>query len=495
MQHMKKSSSLLNKFILVFVSLAAVIVLLVLITISMLQFMKNQINFREATSLFYESVLDARRSEKNYFMFYKNSDYEENIRTLARAGELINSNRFFFEHLSGQTVFTFSSLSERYVQMMSNHHHGLTRGKPGDPAAEPAIRLTGQQLLNAAGIFNRNETKYLHAGINRLILFSLSIIAVLAGLCIIIIVIASKKFFAPLKQIEAGLNVITEGGINKINIQVKDQEINSLIDTVNKMVQELEEKKWQLVHSEKIAALGAMLSGITHEINNPVSNISTSVDILKSGTGKKKSALEKKIIGQIEGEIERIRKIIGIITGFSQKKNLKMTWTALNLIIQETYVLLKKNIPEDIDLQIKINRQLYIKADKSCMQQVFINLLKNSADAIGSRKGRITIFGQLLTIKNPDDFSIFYKNPIPSPRKIPGRYIEIQITDSGPGIRENMQNKIFEPFFTTKKNHDNMGLGLYIINEIIREHQGEIFYNNSHEKSGFVILLPARDDQ
>jgi two-component system NtrC family sensor kinase len=223
----------------------------------------------------------------------------------------------------------------------------------------------------------------------------------------------------------------------------------------------------QLITTEKMASLGFLSAGIAHEINTPLTGISSYCQFILDNP---KNRENPDLVLKIQEQVQRANKIIGTLLDFSRQKGEQPVEVDINQVINESISLLdhklkKKNIrlEKNFDLKNKIH------GFSNRLQQLFINLLINAIDAIHDYDGKISIIGN-------------------EPNK---EYIQIEIIDNGEGIDSKHIRKIFDPFFTTKEPGEGTGLGLSIAYNIVKDHYGDIKVESRMEKgSKFTITLP-----
>jgi len=191
----------------------------------------------------------------------------------------------------------------------------------------------------------------------------------------------------------------------------------------------------------------------------------------------------------------RARNIIRTLLNFSRNRSTGRQLIALKQLIEETTPLLASQLPSGISLQLDIPEGLQLPADKQRLQQVFINLIKNSLDAIGDQ-GTISIAAEQRLVRSTGVAGDDQDSADTNTGEEPEYEIVIRISDSGPGISEEARQHIFDPFFTTKDVGDGAGLGLFVVHEIIKEHGGNIELDPT-TTSGvrFIITLPASMDE
>jgi signal transduction histidine kinase len=320
--------------------------------------------------------------------------------------------------------------------------------------------------------------------------------------------ILSRMVVRPLKSLEESMGVIAEGKFERVAIDSKDREIVSLTKAFNKMLKELELHERHLIQSEKLASLGTLLSGVAHELNNPLSNISSSNQILME---EFKEAREKRpagpwpldpdfsieLISQINDQTDRARNIVRSLLDFSRDREFKKEKLSLKRIFEETIQFVKGQVPTKIEITLAVADDIMIVADKQRIQQAFLNLVKNAIDAITSDGGTITIKAEKhRAIDDIEDEKIGIYNYLKYRGKctLEEDTVDIEIRDSGPGIPLDILPKIFDPFFTTKDVGKGSGLGLFIVHEIIEEHDGCIAVDSEPGKgTTFLIRLPVRE--
>ncbi len=227
----------------------------------------------------------------------------------------------------------------------------------------------------------------------------------------------------------------------------------------------------QLLQTSKLAGLGKLTAGISHEIGNPLASISSLVQELRSlNQGECEDGLFlHESLTTINSHIDRIAKIVRSLGDFSRVSTSDKMLCSIPDILERTLNLVKYDKRfRNIQFRTKISEipDMYINPDK--MQQVFLNIMLNALDAM------------------PDGGSL----SIAIERV--GTAVEIRFSDTGAGIDREIQDRIFDPFFTTKPLGRGTGLGLSICYGIIKEHHGSISVNSApHEGAAFTISIPV----
>ncbi|MDD5330967.1 MAG: ATP-binding protein, partial [Sulfuricella sp.] len=268
----------------------------------------------------------------------------------------------------------------------------------------------------------------------------------------------------------------------------------SITHAFNRMIGELELRQKRLLRSEKLASLGTMLAGVAHELNNPLSNISLSCQIMLEEVGENEPERKKELLEQIDEQTERARKIVRALLDFARDRPVKREKVAVAALFDEVVLFLKGETPPGVTIATDIPAGLALHADRQRLEQAFLNLIKNALEAIGS-SGEIQVraAGHRLTKENfvaaQGHDTRFLGKCYPG-----AEAIDIEIRDSGPGIPADVLPRVFDPFFTTKDVGRGMGLGLFIVYEIIEEYNGCISVDSEPGRGTvFHIRLPLED--
>jgi signal transduction histidine kinase/HD-like signal output (HDOD) protein len=237
------------------------------------------------------------------------------------------------------------------------------------------------------------------------------------------------------------------------------------------------------VHEKKMEAYATLTDKVIHEINNPISIVKNYIETLKLKLPDKHPTQGE--LSGISQEMNRMAGLLGRMRHFSKPGIESFESVDVNELCQTILDILKKSIllPKHIETQISIDPEIPdIKTDPDGIKQVFINLVKNAAEAM-TEGGKISIKTRLL----PGSEKIM----IDEKKKLPGN-IEIIFSDNGPGIDEKVKKKLFEPYTTTKIGARNSGLGLSIVHSIVKELNGTIVCHSEKGRgTRFAVTLPV----
>lgn len=264
--------------------------------------------------------------------------------------------------------------------------------------------------------------------------------------------------------IEVGLNPVkTETGL--------------LILAVITDVTARKELEKRTIASEHLAAIGRISSHVAHEVRNPLSSISLNLDLLRDEIAAIRSQTEKPneaetLVAAIQKEVERLSELTNDYLKFSKLSKQRKEKTNLQELFAATFYLLEAEMKKK-DIQMQFNKtDLILYLDPKQMQQVILNLTKNAIEAM-PQGGKIEIDVN----HEPDQETVL-----------------IRIRDCGIGMSEEVQKKLFDPFYTTKDK--GTGLGLSLVQQIIAEHQGKIWFESERNKgTTFFIRLPDLREQ
>ena len=248
----------------------------------------------------------------------------------------------------------------------------------------------------------------------------------------------------------------------------RDEEVLCLIRDVTdqKMLQE------QLIQSEKMSAIGQLVSGVAHELNNPLAGISAFAQLLLA---EKRFPPDQRTAAEtIYSEARRASRIVQNLLTFARQHKAEKGPAAINQVLDDTLELRGYELRvRGIDVRREYDEALPdTMGDAHQLQQVFLNLITNAEQAMERSEGR----HHRLTVRT----------------RRSGEAIRIEVEDTGSGVPANLLERIFNPFFTTKPTGHGTGLGLSISLGIVREHEGRIWAENAPQGGArFVVELPV----
>ena len=230
----------------------------------------------------------------------------------------------------------------------------------------------------------------------------------------------------------------------------------------------------QLLQAEKLAALGQTISGVAHELNNPLATILTWAERLSQRTVDDQT---RRGLETILSESERAAKIVRNLLTFARKRHTTRAMVDLNLVVRETLALrsYEQRLSNITILEALPSGLPLVFADPHQLQQVLLNLVINAEQAMIAVNGRGTLI-------------------LRSWHDIEGDAVILEVNDDGPGVPEDVQPRIFDPFFTTKDVGKGTGLGLTVAYAIVQEHGGRIYVKSpTGGGASFFVALPVGD--
>ena len=289
------------------------------------------------------------------------------------------------------------------------------------------------------------------------------------------------------------------------NLRQHQLELENLVAT---RTTQLQQANQQLLQSEKLASIGQLAAGVAHEINNPIGYVHSNIGALggyiddlfamldlyqraerSSAFPDQTAALKEKreaidleflredipmLMRESREGINRVKKIVQDLKDFSHvDRSNEWQWACVHAGVESTLNVVRNEIKYKADVVKEFGNLPEIQCLPSQLNQVFVNLLVNSAHAMGEQRGRITIR-----------------------TGCEGDSVWLEFADTGSGIAEEIQNRIFDPFFTTKPVGKGTGLGLSLSYGIIQRHNGSITVRSKPgEGAVFRIVLPVRHDE
>ncbi|MBV9046555.1 MAG: PAS domain S-box protein [Alphaproteobacteria bacterium] len=231
---------------------------------------------------------------------------------------------------------------------------------------------------------------------------------------------------------------------------------------------EREQLQQQLYHAQRLDSLGTLASGIAHDLNNTLVPVLGLTEALLAGHIPMEQALP--MLRVIEKAGQRARDLVRQVLDFSRKERPQFSAFDLAAAVRDTMLLARASIPTTIDIVEEISEVSTFRGDATQLHQVLLNLLANASQAIGDKKGTITV---RLRRKGP-------------------AAVELSVEDTGLGIEIGIQKRIFEPFFTTRPVGSGTGLGLSVVHGIVRSHGGTIDVESAPGRGAcFTINLPT----
>lgn len=441
---------------------------------------EDKVQHLELIDDLFGNILEMRRFEKNYFLYGELSDFQEAETYLGNADTILHKSRGeLADIITGPEMARFSrTLADyrSYLQQLAGLYDISNRQNAKAIQLKETIRGLGKELTDFAEKSSRQEKIAVRELLQTVRKILVAAAVALLFMSIGLATLLGQRVVNSLKLLERYADKVAKEDFEEIHSNNLEVEIRSVLNAFNRMSHVLRIRQNQLVQSEKLASLGTLLSGVAHELNNPLSNISTSAQILGEEIDRGAPEFKREMIEQIVGQADKARDIVRTLLEFSRAREHHPQPLNLKKLFEDSVVLIRGQVPTAVTIALECPEDLVFEADKQKLQQVFLNLLKNGIDAVGE-SGRLWMTARPLGGGEVAE------------------EIEIMVEDNGPGIAPENLRKIFDPFFSTKDVGHGSGLGLYIVHDIIERHGGRINVDSQPgQGTTFTIWLPRKQE-
>lgn len=426
---------------------------------------------------FRDNILEMRRYEKNFiyfkdigslnetiFYFFKIEDFS---RELAKdVIRVVGADKFmeFQEDLKGYKIILDKNMK-------------IAKKDKGELLVE-LIRTKGKKMVDFANKLITAKRHRIQNAIHRIMIIPLIFLISFIVFVVLILQLISKGILKPVALMQEATEEAAKGTFRPIIYESgREDEVTHLIETFNEMAKQLETKQEQLLQSRKMASIGTFTSGIAHELNNPLNNISLTAESLMEEFTEMTKEEASEMMMEILVQADRAGQVVKNLLEFSRTERPVLLELRIDDVLDRTIKLIKNQLMVT-GIQLKrVNSETLppIKGRNQDLQQVFINILLNSIQAM----------------KDLSEENIISIRTGPGPNG----YIRVDFSDTGTGIKPEDMKNIFDPFYTTKAVGRGTGLGLSLVYGIIRTHGGYIEVKSEINKgTTFSIYLPICSD-
>jgi len=438
---------------------------LTLLNVWTLSAVRNRLNLSERYDDLFNSILEARRFEKNLLIYGGGENQREGMLYLDKAELAVAGLAEDIGRVSGPaSLETFRRTLNQY------RHEFATLGDAQAPEKE-SVRTTGKLLVGMAEELIATKRERIHKTIFQVSLLPFAYLGIFLVFMAILIKVIANSLLKPLGMIgqitarvaKGDFSPVDSGGHHHI------EEVAGLLDALNRMALELTANQENLLQARKIAALGTLTAGIAHEINNPINNIMISAESLLETHGEAMDDEGREVVSDILSQAERAGEIVRNLLDFSRTEKAQFSALAPDVVVKSSLALLRNQIlVSGLSMEVDVPHGLdLVSGNLRHLQQVFLNLLQN-AIAATPQGGQIEVSGQDA-----------------------GEFVRLSVRDTGSGINPESLPHIFEPFYTTKEVGKGTGLGLAVTYSIIKRHGGRIEVESAPGKgTAFHVLLP-----
>ena len=272
--------------------------------------------------------------------------------------------------------------------------------------------------------------------------------------------------------------------------QGRPQKIVGLLRDITereKADQERHQLQIKLQQAQKMEAIGTLAGGIAHDFNNILGVIVGNAELAMLDLPERSQAQEH--LQEVRVATLRARDLVNQILLFARQKEHQIATIQMEPIAKESLKMLRASIPATVEIRQDIQEGLpSVLADPSSIQQIIMNLCTNAAQSMDSEGGTLEVTLKATDLDAPRDTLM---GVLPE-----GRYLELQVRDTGPGIAAVHLDRIFDPFFTTKDVGEGTGLGLAVVHGIVQDRGGGIQVNTEKgEGTAFTVYLPADEGE
>ena len=451
---------------------------MIISTMVILNRLNAKIQFLVKADRYNSEIQQARRFEKNYFLYGTNL---ENVLEHALAGqEIMRSNAAEWKSIMGEeNSRTLTTHLENYLALLKRLDE-LDRermgGKiPEQPEIEGKLREHGSLMLSFAQELSDREWKSI-----RLMFKWANRWPLIFLLFFLLVGIYESNFLARqmIGRLTRLMNLtrrIAEGDFSPIMPTRKYRdEFSNLNIALNRMLHELHRRQELMIQSHKLRAIGTLTAGVAHELNNPINNLTLTAVALEEDYHELNDEERLDLVKDLISQAERAARIVRNLLDFARESEIKSEHLDMKQLLEETLRLAANEIKlRKVQIEMDIEDNLpFIYGDRHQLNQVFLNLILNALDAM-KEKGKLEI-----TVLREGT---------------PG-FLVTKVKDNGSGIPPHILPLIFDPFFTTKSTGKGAGLGLSVSLGIVKQHGGDIkVVSTPGLGTVFNVLLPIAE--
>lgn len=439
-------------------------------SIAILADVHERILFLEVADDYNAEIQQARRFEKNFLLYGTNlTDAVEHARN-AQQMTTENTERFLGV-VDRVSLRTMNRHVADYLQLLDELGGAPTADERERVEAE--LRDHGAEMVSMSMDFVNKDRQLVHSMLSLARRMPFAFLGALFLLMMLVISFFLRQFLGTLSRFMQYTRRIGTGDFTPITPTRKYRnEFSELALMFNRMVRELDRQHRILVESHKLRAMGTLVAGVAHELNNPLNNIMLTASLLVEEFDDLDEADKQEMLQDIISQSERSKKTVRNLLDFARESETRLEPLHVKALIGETTELLRNQLRvKKIRLAMELPDVLpAVHGDRQLLSQVFMNLILNAIDVL-PEKGRI---GLKVDTDRREGF------------------LAVDIADNGPGIPEHILRQIFDPFFTTKPKGKGTGLGLSVSRGIVRKLGGYLLVSSKlGEGTTFTVLLPV----
>jgi len=451
---------------------------LVFVTLLGLLYYENLVTIRARLTLVESmddlgaAVGEMRRAEKNFLLYHDQASADELSAQIEHTRTAIAEKSPELVRLEGSE---YVEALRHDMALYDDLARELLAGDEGFDSGD-RLRERGQAVDRySRGVVHaeRRRIDRMIVASHRMLLFSL--VATL-GIGLVGVLIVNRLVVAPLRRIERATREVSEGRFAPISGQWPSDEIGSLARAFNRMVQRIERHQDELVRAGKLASLGTLTSGVAHELNNPLNNISMIAQTFVQHYDGLSEEERLEYMSEVDRQCERSRQIVDNLLDFSRVRGSERTLTRIDEVVERSLALVRNQLHVgNITAVAQAAEDLPpVRMNPHHIEQVLVNVFTNAVKAM-PQGGSLRVESRLA-----DD----------------GDGVCVTVSDTGVGIPAEVLPRIFDPFFTTSDVGGGTGLGLSVSYGIVKRHGGTIDVTSEPGKgTSFVISLPLNGEE
>lgn len=437
--------------------MALVITIVLLMTVYKIE---EKLYFLEVANSYLFEIQQARRFEKNFFLYGTN--LEDALEHIQSARELLLLNADKLKKVTTDEIFKIKIRDVKHYETLLKRLFPSKNEKVNDKhrrnikESETKIRKFGAEMVSFAQDLVYKERNAIDSMMSRMKIIPIFFLLILSILMIYIAAFLIRRIMGPIGRFLGYTKRIAEGDLSPIRPARRYRdEFSKLAIAINRMMRELNRRQEIIVESHKLRAVGTLTAGIAHELNNPINNITLTAYAMMEDYNETSDEERLEMINDLVNDANRSQIIVRNLLDFARESESKMESLDLGNIVKDTVRLASNQIKlSGVQLKANISPHLpRIHGDKQQLGQVFLNLIINALDAMHNKNGVLEV--NINRSKQPN-------------------FLEVKFTDNGVGIPEHVLPSVFDPFFTTKDTIKGTGLGLSVSQGIIAKHGGHI---------------------
>ncbi len=438
--------------------------------------MANKLRFTEAVDHYTFEIQQARRFEKNFFLY--DTNLPDALDHAHNAQAVLDRERDDIEaEIDPSGFLSMANNLRRYEELLARlqilDRMPASEAESEYEATEAGLRELGAVMVAEAEDLVQQEREAVDSMLVLSQRIPMVILVVLIGVIIYTAIILRQQMLAPLARMMKATQRIADGDFTPLKpVRKYHDEFSHLALALNTMMIQLAHRQNLLVQAHKLRAVGTLTAGVAHELNNPINNIMLTAAGLQEDFEELSEAERLDMVNDLLGESERAQRIVRNLLDFARESTAKLQPINPQRLVEETLRLAANQIKlAKVKVRGEIDSNLPpLLGDFQQLTQVLLNIVLNALDAMAG--------GGTLTIA------------VRSPRG--EDQIALEFSDTGIGMSEQVLANVFDPFFTTKAGAKGTGLGLSVSLGIIRQHGGDILVKSKPgEGTTFTVQLPV----